>query len=385
MRSITLSGKAIVFGSGSLEYMKDVSYNRAFIVTGGQSMIRTGVVDRIKEYMKGADKEVTVYPGIGKNPTKQEVLAGLEVMSFMEPDLVIALGGGSAMDAAKAMLLFYEFPHLNFDNVLENIAAGTVPLDRTKAKLICIPSTSGTGTEVTIGTVITDTEKEMKVPIMTPCLRPDIAILDVDLAMTMPAQISAETGMDALTHAIEAYTNHKLDNFNEALTSAAIEGILKWLPVSVEEATVESREKIHNYQCMAGIGFANVGLGMVHGIAHSYGAIYNLAHGAANAIILPYALDYNRRDPVVAEKLKYLSYRCNCEDIVEEIKKMRKRIGIPHSFREMGITEDEFKKQYDLILDHSMVGATRVNPVPMTIESMSKMVKAVYYGTEIDF
>lgn len=381
MKNLVLSGKGIITGAGSLEYLSQISCKRAFIVTGGQSMIKSGVIDRVKKYLSGDGREITVYAGIGKNPTISEVMDGLEVMKVKEPDVVIGVGGGSAMDAAKAMLLFYEFPELNFQNVLSS----PIPLERKKAKLICIPSTSGTGAEVTKGTVITDTEKALKVPIMTPCMRPDIAILDAEITMTMPKQIAAETGMDALTHAIEAYTNHNLDDFDEALTRAAIEGIIKWLPVSCEEATLESRDKVHNYQSMAGIGFANVGLGMVHGIAHSFGAIYNLAHGVANAIILPYVLDYNRRDPVVNEKLKNLSYYCRCDDVVDEIKKMRARIGIPHSFKELGISEEQFLKDFDLILDHSMLGATRVNPVKMTEESMSNMVKAVYYGTKIDF
>jgi len=381
MRTIVLSGEAIITGSGSLEYLRNIEFHRAFIVTGGSSMIKFGVIDRVKEYMGGEGREITVYSGIGKNPTIQEVLDGLEAMRLKEPDLVVAVGGGSAMDAAKAMVLFYEFPYLNFDNVLSE----TIPPKRKKTKLVCVPSTSGTGSEVTMGTVVTNVEEAMKVPILRPCLRPDIAILDPDITMTMPSQIAAETGMDALTHAVEAYINHNLDDFDEALCRASIKGILKWLPISCEEATPESREKVHNFQCMAGIAFANVGLGMVHGISHSFGAAYNLAHGAANAIILPFALDFNKRDKTVASKLEDLSYECRCDDVIEEIKKLKIRIGIPHCFKEMGITEADFLRDFDMILDHSMLGATRVNPVPMTRESMEKMVKAVYYGTEIDF
>jgi hypothetical protein len=381
MKSIVLSGKAIISGIGSLEYLRNIKFQRAFIITGGSSMIKSGVIDRIKHYMEGSGKEMTVYPGIRKNPTFKEVLDGLEVMRLKEPDLVIAVGGGSAMDAAKAMVLFYEFPYLNFENVLQE----EIPPERKKTTLICIPSTSGTGSEVTIGTVVTNVEEGLKVPIMRPCLRPDIAILDADITMTMPAGIAAETGMDALTHAVEAFINHNLDDFDEALCRHAIKGILKWLPVSCEKATLESREKVHNYQCMAGIAFANVGLGMVHGLAHSFGAIYNLAHGVTNAIILPFALDYNKRNKIVAEKLEDLSNDCKCEDIIEEIKKLKKKLGIPLSFKELGISEEAFIKDFDLILDHSMLGATMKNPVPMTKESMAKMVKVVYYGTGIDF
>ena len=220
----------------------------------------------------------------------------------------------------------------------------------------------------------------LKVPIMTDCLRPDLAILDPEITMTMPDHVAAETGMDALTHAIEAYTNHNLDDFDEGLCSSAIIGIMKWLPVSVFDKTLEAREKVHNYQAMAGIGFANVGLGMVHGIAHSFGAAYNMAHGLTNAIILPYVLRYNSRDAVVREKLAELSYRCHCDDIITEIEKMREKLGIPASFREAGITEEMYREKYDLLLEHAMLGATNVNPVKMTIEEMKKMLNVVYTG-----
>lgn len=379
MKKLVLSGKQIITGVGSLSYLKELDYKRVVIVTGGSSMLRFGIIDRAKEYLESTGAEILVYSGIQKNPTMEEVQQGLQEFEKFKPDCVLAIGGGSAIDAAKAMLLFYEFPFLDFENVLDYNAKGKIPTSRETA-LICVPSTSGTGSEVTRGTVITDTKKELKVPIMTDCLRPDIAILDAELTMTMPKQIVAETGMDALTHAIEAYTNHNLDDFNEALCSGAIAGIMKWLPISYEQETPEAREKVHNYQAMAGIGFANVGLGMVHGIAHSFGATYNMAHGLTNAIILPYVLEYNSRDKVVAEKLAHLSYICGCDNIVEEIKKLKSRMNIPDTFQEAGITEEMYQEKYSLLLEHAMLGATNVNPVKMTVEEMKKMLTAVYSG-----
>lgn len=383
MRRIVLSGEGIVLGSGSLEYLKQEICQKAFIVTGGSSMIKSGVIQRAESYLREGGAQVKVYSGIGKNPTFQEVEKGLGVMRQEKPDLVVAVGGGSAMDAAKAMVLFYEFPHLNFENVAKENQAGRIPKKREKTRMICVPSTSGTGSEVTRGTVITDLEEERKVPIMTDCLRPDIAILDGDITMTMPAHIAAETGMDALTHAIEAYTNRNLDDFDEALCRGAIEGIMEYLPLSVLEQSAVAREKVHDFQAMAGIGFANVGLGMVHGIAHSFGAIYNLAHGAANAVILPFVLDYNRQDPEVEAKLKELSYHCRCQDIVEEIKAMKLELGIPHCFSEMGISEQDFQRNFELLLSHSMEGATKVNPVKVGLEDMRSMLQLVYYGNRL--
>lgn len=379
MRKLVLSGKGILTGEGSLLALKDLKYERALLVTGGSSMIKSGVIARAEKYLQMNGTETDLFSGVPKNPSIEDVLKGLVICRKFKPDVILAIGGGSAMDCAKAILLFYEFPYLNFENVLEFNKKGEIPTER-KTGLICVPSTSGTGSEVTRGTVITDPEKELKVPIMTDCLRPDLAILDPEITMTMPDHVAAETGMDALTHAIEAYTNHNLDDFDEGLCSSAVIGIMKWLPVSVFDKTLEAREKVHNYQAMAGIGFANVGLGMVHGIAHSFGAAYNMAHGLTNAIILPYVLRYNNRDAVVREKLAELSYRCHCDDIITEIEKMREKLGIPASFREAGITEEMYREKYDLLLEHAMLGATNVNPVKMTIEEMKKMLNVVYTG-----
>lgn len=379
MRKIVLSKDGIVTGKGSLEYLNSIDYRKAFVVTGGSSMKKSGVIDRVMDYLAKAGCQGVLHDGITKNPCIGEVMEGVEHMKVVKPDVVIAVGGGSAMDAAKGMLLFYEFPELNFENVLEKNAAGLIPTKR-KTGLICVPSTSGTGSEVTRGTVITDPDKELKVPIMTDCLRPDIAILDVDIVMTMPHSVAAETGMDALTHAIEAYTNHNLEEFNEAICKGAIVGIMKYLEASCRDCDETAREKVHYYQAMAGIGFANIGLGMVHGIAHSYGAIYDMAHGLTNAIILPYVLEYNRQNDAVAKKLEELSYACRCADIVKEIDELKDRLGIPKTFKEAGVTEEMYLEKRDLLIEHAMLGATNVNPVKMDKDSITKMVDLVYYG-----
>lgn len=381
MRKLVLSGKGIFTGRGSLETLEQYSYKKVLIVTGGKSMLETGVVDRVRGLLEKNNSEILVYSGVPKNPSIVDVQKGLEQCLAFTPDCILALGGGSAMDCAKAILLFYEFPYLTFENVLEYNSRGEIPTER-KTALICVPSTSGTGSEVTRGTVITDPEQELKVPIMTDCLRPDLAILDPDIVMTMPKNIAAETGMDALTHAIEAYTNHNLDDFDEGLCSSAIVGIMEWLPKSVLKEDPVAREKVHNFQAMAGIGFANVGLGMVHGIAHSFGAAYDMAHGLTNAVILPYVLQYNSRDPLVKAKLTELSYRCHCEDIILKIEEMREQLKIPRCFREAGITEEMFREKHDLLLKHAMLGATKVNPVKMTVEEMDKMLTLVYMGKQ---
>ena len=380
MKKLVLSGKKIITGRNALEELQNLTFQRAVIVTGGSSMIRTGVIRRARQLLESNGCQVTVHSGVKSDPSFEEVTWGVALLKEVQPDAVIAIGGGSAMDCAKAMLLFYEFPFLNYENVLEKNSRGEIPTER-KTALICIPSTSGTGSELTRGCVISDLKKEIKVPIMTDCLRPDLAILDSSLPQTMPSKIAAETGMDALTHAIEAYINHNLDEFDEALCSAAIEGILKWLPASCLQSDPKAREKVHYYQAMAGIGFANVGLGMVHGVAHSYGAAFHLSHGLTNAIILPYALRLNRKDKTVGQKLKTLSDRCHCEDIVEAIDALRDQLHIPRCFREV-LAEEQFLAKQEQVIEHAMLGATRVNPVVITIDTMKKFVPLVYYGEE---
>lgn len=384
VKNLVLSGRLIVTGSGAIEYLSKLSYKKVVIVTGGSSMVKYGIIDKAIEMLETSGCETKVITGIKKNPSFEEVDEGLKVFNEFKPECVLAIGGGSAMDAAKAMLLFYEFPKLNKENVIEYKEKDLIPKVR-KTDLICIPSTSGTASEVTKTSVITDTSQKLKVPIITDCLRPDVAILDPDITMTMPCDIAAQTGMDALTHAIESYTNHNLDDFDEALAKGAVAGIIKYLSDSCLEKDRLAREKVHNYSCMAGISFANVGLGMVHGIAHSFGAAFNIGHGLTNAIILPYVLKYNKRDERVRAKLEELSYACHCEDIIQKIEELKRELGIPDCFAEAGITEDDFIDNHDLLLEHAMLGATKVNPVTVSKEHMDRMLDVVFYGEDINF
>lgn len=381
MKQLILSGSYIYTGENSLEALKDLEYKKIMLITGGRSMEKNGWIKKIQTIFQEKKSEVLYYPGIGMNPSIEEVTKGVAAADEFKPDCIVAIGGGSAMDAAKGILLFYEFPWLTFENVLGHIGKGEIPKSR-KTYLVCIPSTSGTGSEVTRGTVITDLKKQLKVPIMTHCLRPDMAILDPLLTMSMPSHIVAETGIDALTHGVEAYLNHNLDDISESICLGAIKGLIEWLPVSYEAGSLESREKVHNFQAMAGIGFANTGLGMVHGIAHAYGAVFNLAHGLANAIVLPYALRFNQSNDKVKEKLKNLSYHCKCGDFIKAVEQLICKLNIPKSFKEAGVLETEFIKKEELLVKHSMLGATKVNPVKISEEEMKKLVPLVYYGNQ---
>ena len=431
MKTITFTKDALVTGENALEYLKTLKCKKAVIITGGQSMKKTGVLDKVTNILNQAGADVAIYSGIGKNPTTHMVLDGLEFVRKEQPDCLLAVGGGSSIDAAKVMLIFYEHPEVNFDNVF------STNLDELefKTKFVAVPSTSGTASEVTKVSVITFEDEKFKrairsvnifpdVAILDPSLPatlpahiaaetgmdalthaleayinkngndftyirsvnifPDVAILDPSLPATLPAHIAAETGMDALTHALEAYINKNGNDFTYAMAKEAIEGIIEWLPVSVNEGTLEAREKMHNFQCMAGMAFANSGLGMVHGVSHAFGGMYNVAHGLANAVILPYSMDYNKKDPEVAKKYEKLSKIIGC-DIIEKVKETSKAVGIPARMIDAGVSEEEFKKDFDKLLEFSMQGSTVVNPIKVSEDDMKKFLDCIFYGEKVDF
>ncbi|NCB51086.1 MAG: iron-containing alcohol dehydrogenase [Clostridia bacterium] len=379
MKSLYFGGHVLVTGKDSMNWISSLTPGRVFLVTGGGSMIRTGVLDRIEGLLPDGSA-VLRFTGIGKNPTKQEVEAGIEEMKAFRPDTIIAVGGGSAIDAAKAMMLFYEHPELSFDNVQ------TMPLPDEKGNIlfIAIPSTSGTASEVTHVSVITYPELEYKIAIRCEAIRPAVAILDPALPMTLPARIAAETGMDALTHALECFINTSADDFTEALAKEAAEGIMEWLPASCLHKDPMAREKVHNYQCMAGLAFSNAGLGMVHGIAHAFGGKYNLAHGLCNAIVLPYSIQYNGKDPRVRKQYDKLA-KPGLPDIAERVFALGEQIGIPQSFRDAGLAEKDYLADFGFLLEKSMGGSTRVNPVPVPEADMAKFLDCIYYGEPVTF
>ena len=380
MKVITLHGTHVVTGPGSLEYLKKIDCKRALVITGGKSMFASGVIDKVQSFLQRDGSEILVYPGISKNPTKDQVLKALEAANRFQPDLFVAVGGGSPIDAAKAVMLFYEHPELNFDNVTQV----ELPQAKGRARLIAVPSTSGTASEVTHVTVITYPEKNLKVAFRSEIIRPDIAILDGNLTLTLPKQIVAETGMDALTHALECYVNKTGDTFTDALAKSAVEGIVRWLPLSYETGSLESRQRMHDYQCMAGMAFSNAGLGMVHGVSHAFGGMFNLAHGLANAVILPYSMYYNRKDTFVAERYRILSDALG-SSVIEVVEKLGQRLRIPRCFAEYGIEEDLFLRNYDALVENSMLGATAANPIKVPVGDMKEFVRCVYYGTKVDF
>lgn len=378
MKKLIFHGNCIVAGSNSIDYIKELDIKKVFIVAGS-SMVRNGIVSKIEDMIRAKGGESFVYSNIGINPNTEIVLEGLEKMKLLNPDTVIAVGGGSPIDAAKAMALFYEYPELDF----QKAKVQPLPNKRREIKLIAIPSTSGTGAEVTRASVITFRNDDIKIGLKSEAFIPDIAILDADLTLSMPDNVVAETGMDALTHAVECYINSNLDDFSEVLAKGAVEGLFKYLPNSYKVKDKESREKVHNYQAMAGCAFSNVGLGMAHGISHAFGGRYNYSHGLLNAIALPYVLEFNSRDSTVNQRLKNLARAIGTDNFIESVKSLNKVLNIPKSFADLGLERDVFTKDLELLAENSLKGSTRVNPVKVIKEDMKRILQCIYNGESL--
>ncbi|MHB1394857.1 MAG: iron-containing alcohol dehydrogenase [Clostridia bacterium] len=381
MKELRLHGELIVTGVGSLKYLEGIQCSRVFIVTGEGSTFKNGTIDSIRRMLEGRGNKYAVYSGIKKNPTTDEVLEGISAIRSFDPDTIITVGGGSAIDAAKAMALFYEYPELTFEKALNE----QLPDSRKKLRLIAIPTTSGTGTEVTKVAVITYKESDIKIGLKSNAFIPDVAILDASLTLSMPKNVVAETGMDAVTHAVESYINTNLDDYTECLASGAVEGLFKYLTLSYEKGTIEYREKVHNYQCIAGSVLTNVGLGMAHGISHAIGGRFNYGHGLLNAVALPYVLQYNSKDKIVQQRLQYLASRIGVSSFIEAIKELNKSLSIPGSFKEMGITKEDFLQSFDILVTNSLKGSTRANPVRVSEEEMKIVLQHIFEGKDIAF
>ncbi len=376
MKELRFHGRAIVTGRGSIGYLKNLDIKRAFVVCGGGSVVKNGSLDRVKALLAENGGEVCVFAGVPKNPSTAVVADGIAVMREFRPDAVIGLGGGSAIDAAKVMSLFYDYPELDLATAFRQ----GIPQARKSVRLIAIPSTSGTAAEVTPFAVLTFKQENLKVGAKTPAFVPDYSILDADVTLSMPANVAAETGMDALAHAVECYTNKSLDDFSGCLAAGAIEGLFRYLPLSCRTGDPVAREKVHNYQSMAGCAFANVGTGMDHGIAHAMGGKYDLGHGLLIAVALPYVLAFNSQDGEVKAKLEYLAGRIGENNFVEAVRKLNREVGIPVSFKALGIAEPDFNRDFAGLVENSLKGSTRANPVPVSEDAMRVILRQIYQG-----
>lgn len=381
----------IYYGKDSLEVLKTVKGKKAMLVIGGGSMKRAGFVDKIIGYLKEAGIETKLFEGVEPDPSVETVMKGAAAMREFEPDLIVALGGGSPIDAAKAMWVFYEYPDTTFEEIIQPFS---FPELRKKAKFIAISSTSGTATEVTAFSVITDYAKGIKYPLADFNITPDIAIVDPALVATLPPHLVAHTGMDALTHAIEAYVSTLNSPFTDPLAIKAIQMVNEHLIKSFS-GDMNSREEMHYAQCLAGEAFSNALLGIVHSLAHKTGAAFStghIPHGEANAIYLPYVIKYNAKNAEaryadIARSIGIDGTDAECvTKLCDKIDAMNAELNIPKTLKEFGIKEDEFKEKVNKIAELAVGDAcTGSNPRPVDTESMAKILDAIYYGKEIDF
>ena len=381
----------IYYGKDSLEVLKTIKGKKAILVIGGGSMKRAGFVDKIIGYLKEAGIETKLFEGVEPDPSVETVMKGAAAMREFEPDLIVALGGGSPIDAAKAMWVFYEYPDTTFEEIIQPFS---FPELRKKAKFIAISSTSGTATEVTAFSVITDYAKGIKYPLADFNITPDIAIVDPALVATLPPHLVAHTGMDALTHAIEAYVSTLNSPFTDPLAIKAIQMVNEHLIKSFS-GDMSSREEMHYAQCLAGEAFSNALLGIVHSLAHKTGAAFStghIPHGEANAIYLPYVIKYNAKNAEaryadIARSIGIDGTDAECvTKLCDKIDAMNAELNIPKTLKEFGIKEDEFKEKVNKIAELAVGDAcTGSNPIPVDTESMAKILDAIYYGKEIDF
>ena len=384
----------IYYGKDSLAELKSLHGKRAIVVVGGGSMKRFGFLDKVIGYLKEAGMETQLFEGVEPDPSVETVMKGAEAMRAFEPDWIVSIGGGSPIDAAKAMWAFYEYPETKFEDLITPFKFPTL---RTKAKFVAIPSTSGTATEVTAFSVITDYQKGIKYPLADFNITPDIAIVDPTLAETMPPKLTANTGMDALTHAIEAYVSTMHSPFTDPLALQAIQMVFEYLPASYK-GDKAAREQMHYAQCLAGMAFSNALLGIVHSMAHKTGAAFStghIPHGCANAIYLPYVIRYNAKDPIAAGRYAEIARRMGLagtsqqsliNSLCEKISAFNKALQIPATLQEFGIQESEFKEKLSSIAELAVGDAcTGSNPRAVTPAEMERLLTCTYYGTEVDF
>lgn len=393
-------------GKGAIDALKSFTGKKAMVCVGGGSMKRFGFLDRVVANLKEAGMEVELFEGIEPDPSVETVMKGAEAMLKFEPDWIVAIGGGSPIDAAKAMWIKYEYPEITFEEMCKVFG---IPSLRKKAHFCAISSTSGTATEVTAFSIITDYNKGIKYPIADFEITPDVAIVDPELAETMPQKLVAHTGMDALTHAIEAYVSTANCDYTDPLALHAIEMIKANLVPSYNK-DMDARDAMHNAQCLAGMAFSNALLGIVHSMAHKTGAVFqdygaHIIHGAANAMYLPKVIAYNakvesaaKRYAVIADfiKLGGNTVEEKVDLLIKFVRDLNDQLNIPHCIKNYGadsyptengfVPEEVFLERLPEIAKNAIADAcTGSNPRQPSQEEMEKLLKCCYYDTEVDF
>ena len=372
-------------GLGSLEELKNIKGKKAVIVIGGSSVRKNGSLDRVENILKDSGFETAIFSGVESDPSVTTVRKGAALFMEFQPDWVIGLGGCSAIDAAKAMWALYEYPELSFEKMTE---VGGIPPLRNKARFVAIPSTSGTGTEITALAVITDREKGVKYPLVSYELLPDFSIVDGELCKSMPKNVTANTGLDALTHCVEAYVSNIDDNYADAMAKGGIQLIFANLKEAVANPeNGVARQNMHDASCLGGYAFTNAWLGIVHSLAHQMGGVFGIPHGCANAILLPNVIRYNAKATERYNDLAALMH-CgeNAEDFAVAIEQLRAECGVPASIKEYGLDEETWKKAIPAMAEHAMTDpCTGFNPRITNVEDLAKIYEAIYNDVKVNF
>lgn len=373
----------IYHGLDSFNKLGELRGEKALIVTGLGSMRRSGYIDKAVNLLTTAGFIVDVFEGVESDPSIETVMAGYAIMQRFKPDWIIGLGGCSAIDAAKAMWIFYEYPDTKFEEIIPPF---TIKPLRNKARFVAIPSTSGTGTEATGVSVITDRKQGTKYPLVSYELCPDIAIVDGKVCQSMPAHVTANTGLDALTHALEAYVTPLADAYTDSLAERAIVDIFKTLPVAVAQGNnLASRQIMHDASCLAGMSFTNALLGIVHSMAHQVGGMFGVPHGRANAILLPNVIRFNAT--VVADKYIQLARLVggnSVEDLAYSIENLRAKIGVEDSFEAYGISAEQWQEKAVIMAQHAIKDAcTDCNPRKPTVKELENLLNLCFKGARL--
>lgn len=380
----------IYYGDNAIEMLSSIAnIQRATVVCGGNSMQKHGFLNKTLEILKSAGIKTDTVEGVEPDPSVETVMKGAKQMEKFEPQLIVALGGGSAIDAAKAMWIFYENPKMSFKDILTPFS---LPKLRKKAIFAAIPSTSGTASEVTAFSVITDYANKVKYPIADFEITPDIAILDTNLPLTMPQNITAFTGMDALTHAIEAYVATASSMFSAPLALQAIATVTDDITLSYQ-GDVAAKKRMHLAQCLAGMAFSNALLGICHSLAHKVGAVFNLPHGECNAILLPYVVRYNS---VVCKDLycdiakimgeSFATQGQGVNKLVEKIRSLNTSLNIPLCFKDAQVPQSLFEQFAEGIAQKAFLDpCTSSNPRKTSAEELYRLLVCAYFGNESNF
>ncbi len=400
----------IYFESGSISYLKEMKNISKVFIVSDKTMEKLGNVDKILKCLSERENNCRfeVFPDVNPDPDVETVWKGLEIMKDFNPDCIVALGGGSVIDAAKAMWLFYEYPDLDFAGLKLKFMdirkrIYQYPCGH-KIPLVAIPTTSGTGSEVTSFSVITDKKENIKYPLADYYLTPSVAIIDPDLVMTLPKSATADTGMDVLTHALEAYVSVMASDYTDALAEKAAKLVFDYLKRAYDngENDPEAREKMHNAATIAGMAFSNAFLGLNHSMAHKLGGEFHIPHGRANAVLLPYVIEYNSKLPsktvsfpkykeFIADK-KYVkmaeligiegeSQEEKVKNLISAIKNLNKHFKIPQTLKEYGIDENEFLNKVDELSELAHEDqCTGSNPRYPLVSEIKELYLKCYYG-----